>query len=485
MRGLAIVVLCAPVLIVVTNSAETQERRGIIGFERNDRVFTWQTLNKGDVALTDKLGVRFDSELKTSLNQRSGSNVKDRWYDKVYNQTELNYDVTDRLRMKVQANEDWNKDTMNTLGKSMLTTNYGGLLRYTRSRDFWFEGEIENTYDTRFNNEDKGSTAKTKGWYTGTPLRSRRNLQAHFDVDAGKSNLKRKKDQLILRGNLDYNHELADISMTLYNRQTIRGYFSDLDRKNVEERKQVDQNVELTVTHGDPDMYRKKAALTLSMKLGRGSTDDSANEIENSSKYHNNSSLGLRDFNMRVSKKLIKWVSAGLETGYRKDEKDVQNKLRSRSQTDILTRGDLIVSLGASDSLTAFGWIKRTRIDTPQGVPNDRDELKFETGVQYNHLFSHIFKIAIDFRVLETHYVNIDVSQSSQNKWMKTYILSPYFIYMPASFLSIRHGINVYANYIEYDFENPILLKSNITRRFSSETWIQADISSKIRAQLG
>jgi hypothetical protein len=64
-------------------------------------------------------------------------------------------------------------------------------------------------------------------------------------------------------------------------------------------------------------------------------------------------------------------------------------------------------------------------------------------------------------------------------------MLSPSFVFKPAPFLSVRHGVHLYANYNEFDFETPGMLRSNITRRFSSETWIETDISSKIHARIG
>lgn len=484
MREAVVLLAIAALSLMQAGESFAQDRKGTVGFEQNDRVFTWRTFNNGDFPLTAKVGVHLDSEMSTSLNQSSGPDVKDRWNDKVYNQAMLNYSVTNRVALKFLANEDWNKDTMNSFGKSLLTTNYGGLLRYTRSRQVWIEGSLEHTYDTRFDNEDKGSTANTSFSYTGNPLKSNRNLETHFELDAGTSYMRRKNDRLSYSGTVSYGHEFADVALKFDNRQTLRGYFSDIDRKNIEERKQLDQNIELTVAHGDANAYGSRSAFALAVNLGSGMTEDSANEIEGSSKYLNNSTLGLRDFQLRATRRFWKIISAGWETGYRKDEKEVQNKIRSRTQTDVETRGDLIVTVGAADSVTTFGWIKRTRIDTPKG-DFDRDELKLETGVKYNHRFSNNFQITFDFRVLETHYVNIDVSQSSQNKRMKTYLLAPSLVYTPAPFLSIRHGLNLYANYIEYDFENPFLLRSNITRRFSSETWVNAALSSRTSAQLG
>ncbi|GAG36776.1 unnamed protein product, partial [marine sediment metagenome] len=131
------------------------------------------------------------------------------------------------------------------------------------------------------------------------------------------------------------------------------------------------------------------------------------------------------------------------------------------------------------------GRIKRTRIDTPQGFPNDRDELKVEGRILYSRYFADNFKTSLDFRVLETHYVNIDVSQASQNKWIKTYMLSPSLEYAPLEMLTVSHVVNIYANYMDYDFDSPFMPRSNISRKVSSESWIDIKLSHKTSVLMG
>ncbi len=122
MREAVVLLAIAALSLMQTGESFAQDWKGTFGFEQNDRVFTWRNFNNGDFPLTDKLGVHLDSEMSTSLNQSSGPYVKDRWNDKVYNQAMLNYSVTNRVALKFLANEDWNKDTMNSFGKSLLTT---------------------------------------------------------------------------------------------------------------------------------------------------------------------------------------------------------------------------------------------------------------------------------------------------------------------------------------------------------------------------
>jgi len=87
--------------------------------------------------------------------------------------------------------------------------------------------------------------------------------------------------------------------------------------------------------------------------------------------------------------------------------------------------------------------------------------------------WSDTFNTGLDFRLLETHYVNIDITQSSQNKWLKTYQLTPIFQYEPAPSFRIRHEAGLQADYIDFDFDRGAVPRSTITRRVSSETWVK------------
>jgi hypothetical protein len=107
-------------------------------------------------------------------------------------------------------------------------------------------------------------------------------------------------------------------------------------------------------------------------------------------------------------------------------------------------------------------------------VHNDRDELKIESGTHYMRRWSDTFNTGLDFRLLETHYVNNDITQSSQNKWLKTYQLAPSFLFEPSPSFRIRHEAGLQADYIDFDFDSKSVPRSTITRRVSSETWVKS-----------
>ena len=80
---------------VMTADAELKE--GEADFVRNDKVLAWQTANSGRFDLSGKMILNLDSNLRTSLNMATGSHLKDRWYDSVYNSAELGYRVNDKI----------------------------------------------------------------------------------------------------------------------------------------------------------------------------------------------------------------------------------------------------------------------------------------------------------------------------------------------------------------------------------------------------
>jgi protein TonB len=457
-------------------------KEGEVSFIRNDKVLEWRTANTGRFNLSDKHSFSLDSSLSSALNMATGSDQKDRWYDSVYNEAQFGYKISDKMGMEFTAREDWNRDTFSKFGKSLLTTTFDGNVAYKPVNGVDIDAGIGEIYDRRFENEDKGTSVHGKALFEIQPLR---NLYTNLNVSGMTSNLRRSNDQSQLRTNVVYDNTLAQVSLGLEDKRGSRGYFSDIDRKGIEERERVEQNLSLNISRGNIYKNRNAAALKMFMDLGTKHVNDTANNNKDSSKYHNNSKGNVRNFGIQVARGFGQRFFADVSTDYARDENQVERRDRSRTQTDISTRGEIGIGFGRADSLTINGWVKRTRIDTPIEVVNDRDELKYEGGVKYTREIKNNFKTGLDFRVLETHYVNIDASQSSQNKWMKTYQLSPVFVYMPVRSVQFDHKVNLFVNYIDYDFDSDINPRSNITRRISSETWMVADISAQTKITTG
>jgi len=468
--------------LININSTIAEARDGEINFIRNDRVLTWQTINSGRFNLSKNTNLNLNSNLSSSLNLATGYGLKDRWYDSVYNTAELGYALSDKIAMGFTAREDWNRDTLSKFGKSLLTTTFDGMVKYRPLESFNLAAGVGQMYDRRFENEDKGTNINGEIQYRVSPSR---NLYTSIDITAATSNLNRSNDLFHIESKVEYDHNLAKILMGFDENHRVRGYFSDVDRRLIEERERIEKNVFFILSRGSFSNYHNSTALEISMNLGDKRVEDSANNNKLSSKYKNNSKGNINDFGVRLARGIGKRILTQWEAGYLRDVNNVQRRIRSRTQTDISMRGEVGIGIGSSDSVSVIGWIKRSRIDTPVGVANDRDELKFEGGMKYSREFYNNLETGLDFRVLETHYVNINASQSIQNKWIKSYQFSPSLVYKPLRSVRLSHIVNLYANHMDYDFDSETDPRSNITRRVSTESWINAALSSRTRIAVG
>lgn len=482
MRQVFTAVALALFLAVGAKEAVGQLRRGETTFDRNDQVLTWKTENRGAYTLNSKAGLKFDSILSTSLSMASGDNVKDRWYDNAYNNAELSYLFSDRIDLSFKAAEDWNRDTMSRLGKSLMTTNVDGGITYRAGRGLVLNGSAGHIYDSRFDNHDSGGRFGGGLRYTASPMR---HLSFEMTGNGEKTLMKRSRDMYLGMGKLTYARNDFAVSLRINDDSDVRGYFSDIDRSSIEKRKRQEQNIVFSLGRGDMTALSDRTAYELMLNLGRKLIHDTANDDERSSKYQNNSDGDENGFGFRIGKSIARRVTTTWSMDYANVDNGVERLSRKRTQTDVGTAGSVFFGVSRADSLEISGMIKRTRIDTPVGVTNDRDELKFETGMTWRRYFNSFFETALDFRVLETHYVNIDVSQSAQNKWMKTYLLSPSLEFFPSRSLKIEHTVNVYANYITYDYDQDFSPRSNISRRVTSESWIDYAVSGDALVRMG
>ena len=478
MSALSITCLC---MLAVPGKTAAENFHGSVGFDRNDRVFTWKTGNTGSYTFSDRAKVDINNMLSTSLNRTTGQ-AEDRWYDTVNNAAAFTYKLTDTADVNISADEEWSRDTMSRFGESLLTTTYDGGFNYHPMESLTVTSNVGHIYDSRFENRDSGFR-----WQGGLNYRERflDDLDVEFSGRGERSNLKRFTRNELISSRISYGVRDVAVRLAFTDNSNRRGYFSDIDRAAIESRERNQRTLQLALARGSLDRLTGKAAFEVSADFGKKNIFDSANDNPKSSKYQNNAHGLVQGVNLRVGRSFFERIGLLWGMEYAWDKNGVERLNRRRTQTNVATDGMVSFGIGATDSVRFEGWIKRTRIDTPAGVANDRDELKIESGVMYMRSFSESFKTALDFRVLQTHYVNIDVSQSSQNKWMKTFLLSPSVTFSPVKNIAVSHAVNVYANYISYDFDTDYAPRSNISRRVSSETWVDAVLSGRTRFRAG
>jgi hypothetical protein len=452
---------------------------GTTGFVRNDQVLTWSALHHGRTDLAPGLQLTVDSGLSSSLNRTTAG--QDRWYDSVRNSALFAYDARRNLQVTITALEDWNRDSFSSYGGSLMTTSLESMVNYRPRRNLRMSAGLGRMYDRRFRNEDQGTTGSGSLRYDAAPMRT---IAASVELEGAASDMKRAENAVKVKGTLSMNSGLGDMSLELLENRRTQGYFSDVDRQKVEDRERIEESMSFSLARGDITARKNSLALLLTAVAGAKQVTDTANHDVQSSKYRNNSTGDVREFSMTVARGFGDHLFSSVETAYSFDDNRVERASRSRTQTDVSMKGQIGANFGA-DSLAANGWIKRSRIDTPAGVPNDRDELKFEGGLRYLHNFSMNLQTGLDFRVLETHYVNIDASQSTQNKWIKTYQFSPFLVFSPVRSVLWRHQVNLFANSMNYDFDSPSNPRSNLNRRVSAESALDAVFSPRTKLTAG
>jgi hypothetical protein len=135
-----------------------------------------------------------------------------------------------------------------------------------------------------------------------------------------------------------------------------------------------------------------------------------------------------------------------------------------------------------SDTLQLSGAISRFRYDTPENNVDDRDELWWKFTFAEMHDFSPYLKLISNGSVTLNHLVYIYGERSANNNWMRIFSLYPQLIYCPNRNISLVHNFEVYANYVDYDFEfgtSSTELKSYVFRRFSISQEINARVSNR------
>ena len=189
MKGAMTVLVLITTFFIIIDISSAENNTGEVSFVRNDRVLTWKTINSGDFNLTEKMDFHMENTLSTTLNIATGKQ-DDRWYDTVYNSAKLGYRLSEKVDLEFTAKEDWNKDTMSNLGKTLLTTDYDGNIRYRPFKNFLVDAEIGHIFDRRFGNEDRGTQKRGEIHYLGKPLR---NISLNLSGRGITSNLKRSR----------------------------------------------------------------------------------------------------------------------------------------------------------------------------------------------------------------------------------------------------------------------------------------------------
>jgi hypothetical protein len=132
------------------------------------------------------------------------------------------------------------------------------------------------------------------------------------------------------------------------------------------------------------------------------------------------------------------------------------------------TEHDLRWRLGRRDSLRWYGSAERHAHETANPKnPDHFDRLTFQANLLYGHRFSPFFLMLWEANVYLEHLVYLKSSHSAGNNWRRVFKLQPSCVFDLAPGLYLKQSFGVLAQYIAYDFPEPLALgQSNVFRNF-------------------
>ncbi|MBN1465881.1 hypothetical protein JXA02_08980 [candidate division KSB1 bacterium] len=121
------------------------------------------------------------------------------------------------------------------------------------------------------------------------------------------------------------------------------------------------------------------------------------------------------------------------------------------------------------DSTAAYFSVSKYQYDTPDTTNfDDRDELRINSRVSFSHWFNSALRMEILTSVNLYHMVYIFGERSADNNWNRIVLLRPIIDYAPMEKFRLHQSFEVLANYVDYDFIDPMVqTRSYVFRKFA------------------
>jgi len=152
------------------------------------------------------------------------------------------------------------------------------------------------------------------------------------------------------------------------------------------------------------------------------------------------------------------------------------NRLENTAQRTMMSVG-LTSEVAQNDNIRLVSSVGILRYDTPDLLnTDDRDELLVTSGIEFVHLFSKDFFLAVNADLTLFHMVYLDRDQSANNNWNRVLRFSPSIDYAPTSWFHTVARTEVLANYTVSDYEQQVASIRSFSFRqalWSDSTMIQ------------
>ena len=142
--------------------------------------------------------------------------------------------------------------------------------------------------------------------------------------------------------------------------------------------------------------------------------------------------------------------------------------------------------IGRFDTLTISTSLEKYQYDTPdEANTDDRDEFRFRMDATQTHRFSNQILLVTKASLHMSHLVYIFQDMSANNHWARLIRLNPKLIWKPSERVELRHSTEVFANYIDYDFDAMLPdIRSFLYRKFRMDDSLNVNLSPRLTGHL-
>jgi len=180
------------------------------------------------------------------------------------------------------------------------------------------------------------------------------------------------------------------------------------------------------------------------------------------------------------------FTSASIGYAWTKSSQDFQGLVLDQD----LEAGELsfhgTANLSRFDSLLADLVVGVTSYSNPNMGSNqqDRDQQTLVINGRYCHVLSRYFSLGVSGGVNSFHQIYVSGVQSANNGRNDTYMLTPFFRWIPIDRLLVNQSFDIQANYITFDFDRKQLATRNrIFRRASWQTDLKLLLTPRLTWQ--
>ena len=143
-------------------------------------------------------------------------------------------------------------------------------------------------------------------------------------------------------------------------------------------------------------------------------------------------------------------------------------------------------NIGRYDTLNVSASLEKYQYDTPdEANTDDRDEFRSRVDGAYRHRFSNEILLEVKASLHMSHLVYIFQKMSANNQWARLIRFKPKLIWNLSENIEIRHSAEVFANYVDYDFDAMLPdIRSFLYRKFRMDDTLNVNLSPRLTNRL-